>query len=140
MEWSHIKIFLSVLSIILVVCLIIKQVKEHNTDDKDPVLLDLKKIIENIEPSVKNTIFHKGEKSYTINKKHIYMCLKDENGNYYDNNTLIYVALHELAHTFCDSVGHTPEFHQIFHDLLNRAEKAGIYDSTKNIVENYCNF
>ena len=28
----------------------------------------------------------------------MHLCLKDENGNYYDDNMIIYVALHELAH------------------------------------------
>lgn len=140
MKWSPLKILTCVVVGVLLLVLMIKQVVEHNTDDNDPVLAKLKTDIEIIEPGVKNTVFHKGEKSYTINKKHIYMCLKDENGDYYDPNTLMYVALHELAHTFCDSVGHTPDFSRIFHNLLERAERVGLYDSSQKITENYCEY
>ncbi len=126
--------------IIILVLLVIKQFYEHYTDDNDDVLLDLKQEIIKIEPSISNIVFHKGEKSYTINKKHIYMCLKDENGNYYDKNVLMYVALHEVAHTFCDNIGHTSEFKNIFHKLLVKANDAGIYNMNENMIENYCEY
>ena len=39
-------------------------------------------------------------------KQKVYLCLKDENNEYYNDNMLIYVALHELAHVLCDEIGH----------------------------------
>ena len=51
------------------------------------------------------------------------MCLKDSDGNYYDDNSLMFVLLHEIAHVICKSIGHTDEFHKIFEDLLKEAEK-----------------
>lgn len=82
----------------------------------------------------------KGNKSYTINKEQIYMCLKDEKNNYYDDNMLIYVLIHEIAHSICDEIGHTNKFHRIFDALLAKAEEMNIYDSTQPLIRNYCNY
>ena len=66
------------------------------------------------------------------------MCLKDSDGNYYDDNSLMFVLLHEIAHVICKSIGHTDEFHKIFEDLLKEAEKVGIYSSKIPMIKNYC--
>lgn len=136
----HLKyIAVGIISLVLLY-LIVKQIIEHFTDDDDPVLMQIKHEISLVEPKVKNTIFHKGQKSYTINKKHVYMCLRDENDHYYDKNTLIYVALHELAHVLCNDVGHTENFKNIFSELLHRASDMGIYDFKTPIVPKYCEY
>jgi len=57
-----------------------------------------------------------------------------------DNNTLQFVALHELAHIATLSVGHTEEFWRNFQFLLKEAEQIGIYQVVNykdNPVE-YC--
>jgi hypothetical protein len=82
----------------------------------------------------------KGNKSYTINKEHIYMCLKDEENNYYDDNMLIYVLLHEISHSICDEIGHTKKFHRIFDALLDKATEMKVYDPNLPLVRNYCNY
>ena len=82
----------------------------------------------------------KGNKSYTINKEHIYMCLKDEENNYYDDNMLLYVLLHEISHSICDEIGHTRKFHKIFDALLDKAQEMKIYDPNVPLVRNYCNY
>ena len=63
---------------------------------------------------------------------------EDENGEYYDYNMLIYVALHELSHVLCDEIGHTPKFHRIFEKILKQAELLKIYNPNIPIVKNYC--
>jgi len=80
----------------------------------------------------------KGKKSYTINKEEIYLCLKDENGNYYDENMLIYVLLHEISHSVCNEIGHTEKFNKIFHAFIKKAVELKIYDNTKPLIRNYC--
>jgi hypothetical protein len=140
-DWSSIFKCVVVGAILSVtVVLVITQIKDHYTDDDDPMLLRVKSKIASFEPRVNDAIFHRGDKSYTINKKHVYMCLKDENDDYYNENMLMYVALHELAHVFCSDVQHTPQFKKIFADLLQRAQVAGVYDHKKPMVENYCNY
>ena len=81
---------------------------------------------------------YKGKKSYTINKENVYLCLKDENGEYYDENLLTYVLAHELAHVICHNIGHTPEFHAIFEQLLLELIDEGLYDPSKGVDPTYC--
>ena len=83
---------------------------------------------------------YKGDKSYTINKQKIFLCLRDENGSYYDDMMLLYVLLHELSHVLCDEVGHTEKFHEIFDQILAEANKQGIYDNSYSIIQDYCQY
>jgi hypothetical protein len=84
--------------------------------------------------------FKHASKSFTINKKVVHMCLKDEKGNYYDNNSLVYVLLHEIAHVINTTVGHDQMFNNIFNDLLIIAEQKKIYDPNIPMVNSYCEF
>ena len=81
-------------------------------------------------------------KSYTINKHHVHLCLKDPKEpkmeKYYDNNILIYVTLHELAHIFCDEIGHTKKFFNIFNELIEIATHVKIYDPSIPLPKKYC--
>ena len=57
-----------------------------------------------------------------------------------DENTLSFVAIHELGHVMTESVGHTKEFWQNFKFLLKNAVKIGIYEPVdyKKKPKNYC--
>ena len=57
-----------------------------------------------------------------------------------DENTLTFVAVHELGHVMTESVGHTKEFWQNFKFLLKNAVKIGIYKPVdyKKKPKNYC--
>jgi hypothetical protein len=62
--------------------------------------------------------------SYSINKgERIIFCLRsrDEHEQLVSPNTLLFVALHELAHVMTISVGHTDEFWDNFRYLLAHA-------------------
>ena len=118
----------------------IKNINEYNLQG-DPMLLKLKKILEPIHPEIKNLKLYKGDKSYTLNKNKIYLCLKDQNGQYYNTNMLIYVFLHEFSHYLNkEDIGHTPRFYQIYEDLLYKAHQLGIYDPSIPPVINYCGY
>lgn len=131
-------IFVIILLLGLIIYTIYTQIKEHY-QKSDPMLKIIKETILPLHEEKVSTIsFYEGDKSYTINKKKIYLCLKDDNNEYYDFNMLIYVAIHELSHVLCDEIGHTPKFNRIFQDNLLKAEKLGIYDSNKPIITNYC--
>lgn len=139
-------------AIIILSIIIYSQITEHFTV-KDPMLIEIKKII---EPLFKDTVFtgnlsslnnrnimseitlHQGNRSYTINKHKIYLCLKDDNGNYYNKNMLVYVVLHEIAHVINTEIGHTEEFHNIFESLLDIATKKNIYNPSVPVIQNYC--
>jgi uncharacterized protein YneF (UPF0154 family) len=135
--------------------LIVTQIEEFKLQD-DPKLRELKEILipmfrkdkkyNGLLTSINNRNIlnevglYKGNKSYTINKQKIFLCLKDENGLYYPNQQLIYVLLHEISHVICTEVGHTELFNQIFDELLLEAEKMKIFDPNYEIIQNYCNY
>jgi len=88
-------------------------------------------------PTSKFTAYseNKGAKlAFCLNKN------KDDSDNLIDNNTLTFVAIHELAHIMTKSIGHTPEFWENFKFLLKDANEIGIYtpeDYKRNNIE-YC--
>ena len=126
-------LFLSLLALILV----LKYSKEHFTDT-DPMIIELHAILSKIHPHAANNVnIQRGNKSFTVNKKDITLCLKDQEGEYYNKNMLVYVAIHELAHTLCKSVGHTDEFYKINDKLLNKASQLGVYNPSIPVVKDY---
>lgn len=118
--------------------------KEYFTDSYekyyDPKIEQLQQKIGEVIPEIKDVEISGGTKSLTINKKVVYICAKDANGNYYGDNMLTYVILHELAHVLCDEVGHTEKFKSIFKKLLDKATDGGIYDPSIPPIDNYCNY
>jgi predicted metal-dependent hydrolase len=80
--------------------------------------------------------------SYSINKgEELVFCLRSKSTmKLHSINLLMYVAVHELAHTACPETGHTPLFNKIFKFLLERAIEINLYqyeDYASNPVE-YC--
>jgi len=133
-------VFLGLLLIALLVWLIFHQIREGYLQD-DPMLRKLKKKCIPLHPDLKDLKLYKGDKSYTINKDKIYLCLFDEKGDYYSENTLVYVLLHEIGHFLNkEDIGHTEKFHEIFEDLLAKATELGIYNPSLPIEENYCTY
>ena len=67
--------------------------------------------------------------SYNVNKgEQLVFCLRCKKTNYlHDINLLVYVAVHEMAHSGCPELGHTPLFNEIFYFFLNEAVKINIY-------------
>ena len=137
------------------VWLIITQIEEYKLQD-DPKLRELKDKVKPLfsknknyngvlsslnERDIMNEIsIYKGEKSYTINKHKVFLCLRDENNDYYDDMMLLYVLLHEISHVLCNSIGHTEEFNDIFQALLDEASIMGIYNKEFEIIQNYCQY
>jgi predicted metal-dependent hydrolase len=73
---------------------------------------------------------HSEHTSFSINKgEKIVFCLrsKDDKNKLVDLNTMMFVALHELAHVCTESVGHEPEFWDNFRWLLHEAINIGVY-------------
>ncbi|NDH86936.1 hypothetical protein EBY67_07775, partial [bacterium] len=102
---------------------------------------ELRDTIRPLHPdTIDRLIFLEDTKSYTINKSKIYLCLRDENGEYYDKNMLVYVTLHELAHVLCDEVGHTDKFRLIFKNILEQGVQMGIYNPNIEPIDNYCQY
>lgn len=68
--------------------------------------------------------------SYSENKgEKIVVCIRDKVPPYkfVDDNTVMFVMLHEMAHLMTTTVGHTPEFWTNFKRVLHDAVQCGIY-------------
>ena len=71
--------------------------------------------------------------SYSVNKgEKIFMCLRQRNEKeeLVNENTILFVALHEMSHVGTSSIGHTPEFWNHFAWILEQAERVKIYEYT----------
>ena len=81
-------------------------------------------VIRETLPTSKLTAYseNKGEKiAFCLNNK------KSDNEDLIDDNTLMFVATHELAHVASETVGHNDEFWSNFKFLLQIATEIGVY-------------
>jgi hypothetical protein len=95
-----------------------------------------KKIVETL-PTSEYTAYseNKGQKiAFCLNKE------KKDNDNLIDENTLMFVALHEMAHVASKSIGHNTEFWDNFEFLIEEGEKIKIYNPIDYSKQNanYC--
>jgi len=68
--------------------------------------------------------------SYSENKgEKIVVCIRDKAPPYkfVDENAIMFVLLHEMAHLMTTTVGHTPEFWANFKRILHDGVQCGIY-------------
>ena len=95
-----------------------------------------KKVMETL-PTSEYTAYseNKGEKlAFCLNRK------KEDNNDLIDENTLMFVAIHELAHIMTKSIGHKSEFWENFKQLLEEAKGAGLHSPVdyKKEPREYC--
>jgi len=118
---------------------IVEYLKENNISDERVQLLVNRFNPDVLSESLPNTSYT----SYSVDKgKKIVFCLrsKDEKQQLIDMNTIMFVAIHELAHIMTKSIGHTEEFWDNMRYLLKVGIKIGVYqkvDYSKNPVQ-YC--
>ncbi len=106
-------------------------------------------ILRNYNPdllSENDPIFTLGDKAFTFNFKRIAICLRKRDWSFYDFNTLLFVFLHEVAHTgthprYLTSGGkrdnHPPMFWRVFKFLLKEAATTGIITPLDYNEDNY---
>lgn len=120
-----------------------KLLVEHckkNFNDRD----NIKRLVAGYNPQkIYETLPTSEYTAYSENKgEKLAFCLNTEkNGdNLIDQNTLTFVAIHELAHIATKSVGHTDEFWQNFKYLLGEAGKINIINliDYKKEPKRYC--
>jgi len=100
-------------------------------------------LIDNYNPrTLSETLPGSKYTSYSVNKgEKISVCIrsvKDE--SFIDDNTIIFVVIHELAHVMTEEIGHTPLFWDNMKYLLEEGNAIGIYepiDYTTRPIE-YC--
>jgi predicted metal-dependent hydrolase len=122
----------------------LSKIVEHVKTQTDCESEDKERLVKNFRP---NNISESspGNKftSYSINKgEKLVFCIrsKDEHSKLVEINTMMFVAIHELAHLMTQSIGHTPEFWNNMKYLLKKGIDVGAYqkqDFSSNPV-NYC--
>jgi len=118
---------------------LVQHMKEHY-GDRD----NIKQMVENFNPTkICETLPTSTHTAYSENKgeKMAFCVTKEKNGTkLIDENTLTFVAIHELAHVCTKSIGHKDEFWQNFKFLLEEAKKIGIYEPEdyKKSPKKYC--
>jgi len=113
--------------------------KEKYPNDKSVNRMNERFNPDNITESGKNNQYT----SYSVNKgEKIVFCIrqKDETETLVDENTITFVAIHELGHIMTKSVGHTPEFWENFKRLLKVAIANNLYkkEDYSNNPKEYC--
>jgi hypothetical protein len=114
-------------------------------DKKYPDKPNIRRLVKKFNPNkIMETLPTSEYTAYSENKgKKLAFCLnkeKDNNNNLIDENTLMFVAIHEMSHVATETIGHNKEFWDNFKFLLKEAKEVGIYNvvdySTHN--EEYC--
>lgn len=117
----------------------------HLPADSDMAQI-IKSMIINFNPEVIRETDPRGtdDTSYVINKgSSLHICLRDDDAphNFVPYSTVLFVAIHELAHIGAyDVYGHEERFWQVFKTLLHEAAAAGIYEPINYAAApvNYC--
>ena len=108
---------------------------------EDKLIVDVKKNISKVLPSVQDLHIYEGDSPRVVGKKTIYLKLYDSEGDPYDLNTLTYVCLHEIAHILCDVTDttgvHSPEFYRIFDKLVSMCTKEGVFNPSVPIHKDF---
>lgn len=118
--------------------LVDKLIEEYSDDDRIK-RLQMKFNSSNIRESMSSS----KQTSYSINKgEKLVFCIrkKNENQTFIKLNTILFVAIHEIAHIITVEIGHTKTFWDNMKFLLKNAIKYGIYQEQdfKNNPEPYC--
>jgi hypothetical protein len=110
---------------------LVNYVYEKYPDNENVQLLykgfNPKQIVE-ILPTSQYTAYseNKGEKiAFCLNKN---KKSNDDNSNLIDEDTLTFVAIHELSHVATKSIGHKSEFWENFKFLLQEAKECGVHN------------
>jgi hypothetical protein len=119
---------------------LVKYMDENHNDNED-----VRQLVSGFNPAkVMETLPTSAFTAYSENKgEKVAFCLnqqKADNNNLIDENTLLFVAIHELAHIMTKSIGHKSEFWANFKFLLENAKEAGIHDPVdyKKKPREYC--
>ena len=105
---------------------IVNHLSENNSHDARVERLISNYRPEKLSESIPNTNYT----SYSVNKgEKIVFCIrsKDEKQELVDINTIMFVAIHELAHVMTKSIGHTEEFWNNMKYLLKKGISIGVY-------------
>lgn len=112
---------------------------------KYPEKENIKRLVNGYNPKkIYETLPTSEYTAYSENKgEKLAFCLdteKNSKGRIIDDNTLMYVVLHELSHIATKSIGHTDEFWENFKFMITEAKAIGVYNPVdyKKSPARYC--
>lgn len=114
----------------------------HHMMAKYPEDEEVQQLYNNYSPdSISEGSVDSGYTSYAVNKgQKLILCIRQRNMSFVDEQIVLYVAIHEVAHIMTKEIGHTSRFWDNFKFLLDEAIMLGIYkymDYNKN-PKDYC--
>jgi len=120
----------------------------HNYPDVsnklDSVKFTLHSILNKENLNLPFNVYPSKDRTYVQDKSNIYLVLTKDDGSFYDDNTIMHAAIHELAHIACPPVctiegcdDHPPLFDVIEGHFLQIAEKIGVYNPKKPLDPTY---
>ena len=108
-----------------------KLIKRYQNDPATAIEPRIQTMIQRFKPeNMCENSMNGDTTSYSENKgDRIVICLREKTNGYpfSDDNTVMFVVLHEMAHLMTYSIGHTPEFWANFRRMLQDAMAVGIY-------------
>ena len=114
-------------------------------DKKYPDKENVKRLVQKFDPKRVYEVLPTSEyTAYSENKgEKLAFCVtkqKGDNNDLIDENTLMFVAIHELAHVANKTIGHDASFWKNFKFLLENAKEIGIYvpEDYKKKQVSYC--
>ena len=123
--------------------LIKKEFETNNKYIKHPAIKRLKNNFK--ASSITESLPESEYTSYSLNKgEKISMCIRYKKGTnkdkFIDPNTIMFVAIHEMAHVMTKSIGHKEDFWQNMRIILCIAQEKGIYrrEDYKTTNKKYC--
>ena len=132
-----IRIFIFITLIFLFILIMTRRRNEHYKIATDQVSRDmfekLKTDLYQLYPDLskldlKGLVSCQPEDSFTENKKHVSICLRNKDGAFYSYAKLLKIGIHELAHVMSkqhDPEHKTVEFITNYSTLMNRATELG---------------
>ena len=134
---NYLNIFCIICVLFITIYSIYNQVFEQFNNDSQ-IIHDIVRNLNKYFPKINKLDFFEGDESFTLNKKKVYICIKDKFGKVYDSNVLTYVILHEYTHSICPEIGHTPLYKSMFANIISKAINVGVYVADGQFPEDYC--
>lgn len=112
--------------------------------EKYPDRDNVKRLVKKCNPSkIKEILPTSKYTAYSENKgEKLAFCAttKKDNSELIDENTLMFVALHEMSHIASKTIGHNEEFWKNFRFLIHESKEIGIYqpENYKKQPKEYC--
>jgi len=134
-------LFVAIVSLVYYACRKSDKNEKKIETYQDPLLDKIYKDLKLIYPDLdqKKIKMYGANDTLTEDKKIMYLCIRKKNGEYYDYPSILYIAIHELAHVLNDEYDthseHGDKFNNLNKVLLQKAYELNLLP--KNLKVNY---